>query len=294
MTGSRQQQLRRDIARLARELERLEAGAASRSTHEAGEQLADSAANDGQPASGEQLEQAEQRLAEAAEQLAERRQQAEEDWARAFLERFQVELAAMIDTQRDVIQETLDVESGRGADDRVSDAKRRTLVNLADTERQIAEDAHVQRELLAGLRVFGVALADAERQLAAAAELLDDHAIGAATQHAEHRALERFEQIARALEQTAAAANAASPEGQGGGGDENAKRPLFDLFEVKLLRTLQADLNERTQAFEKRPDGEEPATRRRAAEELAAEQGRLAELVEELLSRDNDSKDRDE
>jgi phosphoglycerate-specific signal transduction histidine kinase len=153
---------------------------------------------------------------------------------------------------------------------------------------------HVESELLAGLRVFRVALTDAEQKLITAADLLGDRATGLATQQAEQRALERFEQIAQALEQTASAANAPSSGGQGGDGGGGAKRPLFDLFEVKLLRTLQADLNERTQAFQKRPDGEELAARQRAADELSAEQGRLAELVEELLTRDNDSEDADE
>jgi type II secretory pathway predicted ATPase ExeA len=49
------------------------------------------------------------------------------------------------------------------------------------------------------------------------------------------------------------------------------------LAELKLLRAMQADLNERTEAAVAFP------------EQLAKEQGYLAELVLEILSRNNEN-----
>ena len=202
----------------------------------------------------------------------------------------------MVDDQRTVIRETTELDARREQNDRATDGDERSFARLADQERGLADDAHVHSELLAGLHVFGVALADAETQLAAAAEQLEDQITGPPTQQAERRALARFEQIVWALEQTAAAANNPPPAGGQGnpGAGGQSQRPLFDLFEVKLLRMLQADLNERTHTLQQRqadavpPNVDELTARQREAEQLAAEQGRLAELVQQLLSRDNE------
>jgi hypothetical protein len=64
-----------------------------------------------------------------------------------------------------------------------------------------------------------------------------------------------------------------------------------------MLRMLQADLNERTRAHEQRAkaanqDAAASASILQEAAELAVEQGRLADLVERMLSRDNDHEER--
>ena len=63
-----------------------------------------------------------------------------------------------------------------------------------------------------------------------------------------------------------------------------------------MLRMLQADLNERTTEHEKRSAaaaGNQAANAElvQEARELAAEQGRLAELVQKMLSRDNEKQE---
>ena len=60
-----------------------------------------------------------------------------------------------------------------------------------------------------------------------------------------------------------------------------------------MLRMLQADLNDRTAEHEKRGAAAAGNPTAKAgfdqeARELAAEQGRLAELVQKMLSRDNE------
>ena len=70
-------------------------------------------------------------------------------------------------------------------------------------------------------------------------------------------------------------------------------RPTFELLQVKMLRMLQSDLNARTRQHEKRfiRAAENPAanaTLDQESLELAAEQGRLAELVRKMLARDNE------
>ena len=78
------------------------------------------------------------------------------------------------------------------------------------------------------------------------------------------------------------------------------RRPTFELLEVKMLRMLQADLNERTTEYQRAARRLRIAARRSATarnwsrkpSELAAEQGRLAELVQKMLTRDNEEGER--
>ena len=63
-----------------------------------------------------------------------------------------------------------------------------------------------------------------------------------------------------------------------------------------MLRMLQADLNERTAQHEKRAAAAAGNQAAKAgldqeARDLAAEQGRLVELVQKMLSRDNEKQE---
>jgi hypothetical protein len=299
----RQQQIRARIERLARQLNRLQAPAAGESAEQAAQRLAD---RDDQrpneprrPADRQQVEQSEQDLAEAARQLAERRREADENLAREFLRRVQAALAAMVADQQNVLRRTVELDAARQSADRLTDGERRTAAALADNERALAEEAHVQSEMIAGLHVFVLALGQAAERLTAAATRLDDGDTGPATQRAEAEALARLEEIVAALAETAAEMEAGDEQPGGGAGAGQqpgggpSRPPAFDLFEVKLLRSLQAELNRRTKQLHEPASDEvslsdaQRADRQSRAAELAAEQSRLAELVHELVSRDN-------
>jgi hypothetical protein len=300
--SDRQQQLRSQIERLSRQLDRLQAAAAGQSASRAAERLTDRAADGSKlPAAArrEQVEQAEQDLAEAAAELAQRRREEEENLAREFLQRVQKALAAMVGDQRGVVQSTAELDAGRQSAQQLTDDERRTAADLAEKERTLAEEAHAQGEMISGLHVFVLALGRAADELAAAATRLDRGETGAATQQIEQQALARLEEIVAALSETSAELEA-EPQQPGGAanaggqpGENPPRLPAFDLFEVKLLRSLQADLNRRTKKLQQ--SGEQTVTtpdvgqtgRESQAAELAAEQRRLAELVSELLSRDN-------
>ncbi|MEM1303793.1 MAG: hypothetical protein AAGG46_02795, partial [Planctomycetota bacterium] len=119
---------------------------------------------------------------------------------------------------------------------------------------------------------------------------------GRATQQHELAAIERLKHIADALTPTPPDDQEQPPsEGQGGGGQQGQPRepPPFDVAELKMLRLLQLDLNARTRRFEAEnaagrlaSDAPRDATLD-AARALADEQRRLADLVQELLDRNN-------
>jgi hypothetical protein len=141
-------------------------------------------------------------------------------------------------------------------------------------------------------------LEEAQRRLAVAAAQLDRNDTGAHAQQAEQYALARLEAMLQAFAQTASESEAgkSAPAGNDGSppGQQPQRRPTFELLEVKMLRMLQIDLNERTRAVEDKMTGlnkpmQEPERTELAgeAQELQIQQRRLAELVQEMLTRDN-------
>jgi hypothetical protein len=150
-------------------------------------------------------------------------------------------------------------------------------------------------ETLFGLDAVRISLEEAERRLLAAGKLLDEQQVGPPAQMAERHALARLEAMLQTSDQTAhEAAPNPSAEAPPGPGDpsnpQQQRRPTFELLQAKTIRMLQADLNERTARFEKRLAAAAPAERdplQVEGQELAAEQGRLAELVQQMINRDN-------
>jgi hypothetical protein len=179
----------------------------------------------------------------------------------------------------------------------------KNVAELANQERQLAEQAKEHSELLFGLGAVRVSLEEAERRLAAAGKLLDNGQTGSPTQQAEQLALTRLEAMLQTFAQTASEAekkpdaNNATPPPAANNQQQPQRRPTFELLEVKMLRMLQADLTERTAQHEKRSAaaaGNQAALAGldQEAREFAAEQGRLAELVEKMLSLDNGQQER--
>lgn len=300
-----QQLVRRDIEQLARQLERLQANDASQSVQTAANRLENrrpsesaSPRNRERPSPSRDVQRAEQDLEQAAKQLAERRQQAEDDLALNFIRRFQAELGELIERQRRVIEETGEIDRRRNLNARLDRENEQRVVQLAEEERRLADTAREHGELLFGLGAVRVSLEEAERRLAAAAERLDERDTGPPTQQAEQHALARLEGMAQAFAQTAseAAQNQGAQPGAGApAGNSPQRRPTFELLEVKMLRMLQADLKDRTAEYHRQlaglirpPDDVQRAELENEARELAVQQGRLAELVQNMLTRDND------
>jgi hypothetical protein len=153
--------------------------------------------------------------------------------------------------------------------------------------------------MLAGLGAVRVSLEDAARKLAAAAELLAGLNSNTAAQEAERLALTRLEALLDAFAETveeAAPTNGGNVGGNNAGGARPQRRPALELLEIKLLRLLQVELNQRTERHERRQAAgdDELAEIEREAWDLAVEQARLAELVKQMLLRNNSRQRSDE
>lgn len=306
--ADRQQNVKRDIEQLARELNRLQAQEASQSTQSAAGDLNNRppndqkhSANNSRPIPSSQVQKAEQKLAQAAQQLGQRRRQAEDDLQLEIVRRFQNELGEMVKRQQRILKNTTALDISRQPSLLTPEQEKR-VAKLANQERQLADLAKEHSELMFGLGAVRVGLEEAERRLLAANKLLGEKQTGQPTQQTEQHALARLEAMLQTFAQTAneaakkPAANNPPPPPPANTQPQEQRRPTFELLEIKMLRMLQADLNERTAQHEKRAAdaaGNQAAQMDLAQEarEFAEEQGRLAELVQKMLSRDNEKQE---
>ena len=164
----------------------------------------------------------------------------------------------MVKRQQRVIKKTVELDAGRRSNAPLSAEQTKTVADLANEERQLAQLAKEHSELLYGLGAVRVSLEEAEQRLAAAGKLLNNQETGPAAQAAEQLALTRLEGMRQAFAQTANEAgkkpdgNNAAPPAAANNQQPPPRRPTFELLEVKMLRMLQADLNERTRQHEQR------------------------------------------
>ena len=139
--------------------------------------------------------------------------------------------------------------------------------------------------------VFQLTLSGAAGEMAQAAGWLDRQQTGEPTQQAQQAGLARLTMLLEALKPEPPEPVKPKPdEGQDqqGGGKGGAPRPTGEgippVAQLKLLRFMQQDLTVRTEAWEKQ-HGAAPSddAARRQYEQLAAEQGQLADLMLRLL-----------
>ena len=121
--------------------------------------------------------------------------------------------------------------------------------------------------------------------MARAASQLEQRNTQPAVQADEQSALSRLQQLLQAL-QTYDDENqqeGGSGEGSGGAGAQGGQS-MHDLAELKLVKLMQQDINRRTAALEVELKGKEPNVEQTLViEQLTREQGRLADVIYNLL-----------
>lgn len=296
-----ERRLQEEAARLARTLRRLEAQRAARRMAEAAARLAASGEQGEQgnaEQAGQEAEAAERDLEQAMQELRRERQQAEADLAEEQLARLEDGLRSVRQRQAQLLEETRHYHQADEAEG-LSPAQRESVRALGRQQQFLQEETRGWAERLAAARSFELALTSAARSMERAATLLRDLQPGSEAQAAESRALARLDQILQALspDQPSQPQPAQEPEQQGEPGEqgENQPRPqqgegIRSIAELKLLKLLQDDLNARTrelaEALRNVPNPD-PAQQQELAE-LSAEQGRLADLLLELMQAPED------
>jgi len=288
-----QQQLKEETEKLTRRLRRLQlkrgrdaAARAAQRQQQAQEKLQ----QDDPIAAEEQIREAEADLEQAERELARERRALEEQLAREQLEKIADELKAMIPRQQAVVDETIrlnDIHKERGSWTR---GTLRTLRDLTATQEILHAETQKLIETLTAAEVFALALRGAARDMERAATRLGERQTDEQTQRHETRAKQRFVDLVAALEkdppgmqnnQEQQQQQQQNPDGDQGGPQTDG---IPQIAQLKMLRTLQEDLKERTTELAQRLDGVEeldPA-QKQELNDLALEQTNLADLMRNL------------
>jgi hypothetical protein len=286
--GAEQKAIQQEATSLARRLERLQAEAARLALRRAAELMGEAGQNADQndgDAARRRTADAEKALAETRRQLAQALRQAAVELAMEQLARLEDNLKHLHRQQQNAIDETKRLHALAQSQGELTRAQALAVRDLVRLERSLQTDAARLGEQLAGAGAFEMALTGAAGDMGRAAALLDRRETGDGTQQAEQDALQRLDMLLEALKPEEPTA-----ESDGGGGQGNQQGPppgagIQSLAELKLLKLLQHEVNLRTEKLQQAvgPDGRPDDQQRRQFQSLAEQQGRLADLLLQLL-----------
>jgi hypothetical protein len=297
----RQKELQEKTEEMVKQLTRMRAPRAGETLGQAGEQMAGAGQQmeDGQQGEDEQ-EQTLQRLNEAQRELQRARKEAEEELGREQITR----LADLIRPLKER-QEALSAETTRFQENvqrkkkwdrplridfsRKSEAQRGLGAETEDVAEKRLTKAPVFARLM---RRASEAMTEAgERMKTVAQEQVDPKELpDAETARLQQLAQRRLTQVVDALKEAVDKMEQAKAGGGRGDDDEDAAQsgPPSDgippVAQLKLLRDLQKDINQRTESFKKEhPDLKKISDKDRAAlESIRKDQQDVAELIDEL------------
>jgi hypothetical protein len=229
-------------------------------------------------------------LDQARQQLADRRREAELELALEQMARLQQTLEAMHRQQDVILEQTRRLDQLAADQGQLTRAQAASLHGLARDQTALQAETVGLTEKLIGAEVLNLALSGAAGEMARAAALLDRRQTGAPTQQAEQNALRRLGQLVDAFQPEKAEEGSDSDDsGDGSGGPGGTPgQPgsgVQALVELKLLKLLQEEVNGRTQALEEAFGSAEALSgdARRQYGQLSQEQGRLADLLLNLI-----------
>jgi hypothetical protein len=279
-----QRKLQEEAERFARKLQRLQAEQAGRSAARAGAKMGQ-AGQEGEQGdagqAGEAAAQAEKDLDEAQQQLAQRRKQAEVDLALEQLAKIEDALHSLHDRQQEVINETLRLEQIRQTEGKWTRGQALSVRNLARQEEALKDEADSLAEKLKAAQVFHLALKGACGEMQRAGELLDERETGLPTQKAEQNALRRLAQLLESLkpDKPEPGEQQQSGDQQGDPGNQQPGDGIPSLAQLKMLKLMQQDINERTLVLQEAANRQLTPDEQREYTALGEEQTALADLV---------------
>ncbi len=286
-----EKELEQQTARLAEQLRRIRAeqagrtsaGAASR-MGQAGGQMQQS---EGDKAAGEEQKVLEE-LQRAQREVAQARREAEAQLAMEQLARIGDTLASLLERETAAKTETARLEELRRQKGDWSRPQLASLRTLVQTQQAIRDDTEKARDLLTSAPVFALVLRRATGTMDRVLDRLGERHTDDETQTAEQAAADRFAQLLDALKKDPNAESQqggqeaeGGQEGQGGQGQRDSIPPVAQL---KMLRALQIEVNERTAALDELRATAQKLSPSQTDElrSLGEDQGALADLVRDL------------
>jgi hypothetical protein len=165
-------------------------------------------------------------------------------------------------------------------------AQRTGVRGLGQVQSGLKEETAGLIEQLEGAPVFSLTLRKAVESMESAAARLQSLKTNEETQKATRAAAHRFKQLMESLKADGAKNGGAGQGGGGGGGDGRGGGDdgIPATAQLKMLKTLQQEINERTESFDelRRRNQKLSPEQTKDVEQLANDQGVLADLVRDL------------
>lgn len=286
------QRLAQEVAELTRKLERLQAKGASDATKKAGNSLSQGSqaagGGDGETAE-KQAKSALEDLQQAKQQLQQEIQKAQEVLVREQLARLETELAGLLKRQQNLLNETQRLDAAKKANNNnLSRAQQASLRDLAEEQRLLADAAQQSSEAFQSGESFQLALSGVRQQMQRAHRSLARSQTDAATQTPQQQAIARLKQILAAAKSQADEPMEDGNQQQGPGGQQQDGAPeVRSIGELRLLEQLQLEINRRTTELEasRAQTGDFTPEQQTELTELAEEQGKLAEIILNLIQK---------
>ena len=293
-----QAEIQKQVDSQLKRLAKLNAGAAAQAAAKASQKMgeAQESLDQGEGEKGEQDEDdALAELEDAKEAVKEARKEAEEQLAMEQLSKMGDRLKSMADRQGKVHTDTLEYEKLRGQrEGKLSIPQRTGVRNLAGVQEALKDETTELIERLEGAPVFALTLKRASEGMTTAAERLQALKTDEPTQRAARSAAERFKQLLEAMKPDKPKMGGQQQGGGGGGGGGGAGGGGGDglppAAQLKMLKSLQQEINERTDGFDELKRRGKTLTAEQTAEvdQLQNDQGTLADLVRDLTKPKSD------
>lgn len=301
----KQEELRREAQEMARQLTRLRAERAGHELSRAGGRMdeAGQQMDKGQNADDQQ-EDALDRLDEARRELQRAREQAEEELAREKLAKIADQIKRLKERQEGHIAESARIHREVLQNKGWKRSLLTSLLDLAEAQKGLAQETtNLADQKLAGARIFSrimhksaEAMEQARGRMAQwrqqAIDRLDEgldvpaeNVADQETQQLQQAALRRLDQLLDALNQDKGNSSRASGGGQGQGGNQGGREGdnIPPLAQLKALRSMQEEVNRRTDDFAKQHPDPKKLTKKEQLEldSIRKDQVEVAELLDE-------------
>jgi hypothetical protein len=282
-----QKELERQLQRLRKLRADAAAQAGSRASgkmSKAQQDLDDNDAEDAEQAMRDAL----QDLQDAQEEIEQQQQEAEDLLAMEQLAKMTDDLKQISERQDRIVQDTEEYEKLRVASNgKFTSAQRADVRTLGQVESRLKDETSDLIERLEGAPVFALTLKKAAEHMELAARRLQRFQTDEDTQGAEKAAARRLKQLLESLKPDLPG-NGGQQDGGGGGGGGGGAGGAGDgiptAAQVKMLKALQKELNERTEQLDElvRRDKELTPEQRTELDQLHEDQRTLADLARDM------------
>jgi hypothetical protein len=284
-----EKEMQQETARLAQQLKRLRAEQAGKTSSsassrmgQAGQQLEQGEGDEAQAQQQKVLED----LEKAQQEVAQARREAEAQLAMEQLARIADTLIALHTRQQTLKEESVRLEQARQEKGNWTRPQLASLRTASETQEVVRKDTDKAREVLTSAPVFALTLTRAISNMERAVDLLNERRADAETQAAQQAAIDRFAQLLDSLKnEPGEPGDEQSGGGQGGGQQGGPPRDgIPPLAQLKMLRSLQIEINERTRELAEVRQREKKLSpvQEKELQSLGTEQGTLADLVRSL------------